>query len=170
MTRGASAGRGPAAQRPSPSRTTRSRAGRPAPCEPADTPAPSGRPTTVTARAAVLVLALASVMVAVALPFKIWLGQRGDIASLTSQAHQTQARLERLTAQDQKWQNPAYVEAQARRRLHYALPGEKTHVVLGPPARGTRAGANAHPVPVTGPWYSQLWQSVEAAGATPASK
>jgi hypothetical protein len=170
MTRSGTAGRGPAAQRPSPSGTKRSRPRRPAqPAVVDDSPA-GGRQTTVTARAAILVLVLASVMVAVALPFKIWLGQRGDIASLVSQTRQTQARLDRLTAQDQKWQNPAYVEAQAKRRLHYAMPGEKTRILLGQPTRETATVAKTHPAVVTGPWYSQLWQSVEAAGKEPASK
>ena len=46
-----------------------------------------------------------------------------------------------LQAQAQaRWQDPAYVEAQARERLHYVLPGETRYVVLGPdeaPARRT---------------------------------
>jgi hypothetical protein len=103
-------------------------------------------------------------MVAVALPFKIWLGQRGDIASLASQTQQTELQLARLNAQDRRWQNPAYVEAQARKRLHYSLPGETTHVLLGRPTTGTTAAASRHHEAAVGPWYSEFWQSLETAG------
>jgi hypothetical protein len=118
----------------------------------------------LTARAAILVVAVASVMVAVALPLKIWLGQRGDIASLVAQTHQTQVHLDQLTAQDKRWQNPAYVESQARKRLHYSLPGQQTHVLLGRPSgAGHPAAVQPHSV-AAGPWYSQFWQSIETAG------
>src|SRR5947209_10795709 len=91
------------------------------------------RRTTLTARAAVLALALASVALAVALPFKIWLAQRGEISTLQTQ---TQAQAQHVTAlqhQQQQWQDPAYVEQQARQRLHYVKPGEKAYIVLGKP-------------------------------------
>jgi hypothetical protein len=164
VNREGAAGRGPGAKRPAPTRTQRTRAASPTRRPPVDGAETSGRQTQVTARAAILVLAIASVMVAVALPFKIWLGQRGDIASLAAQTRQTEVQLGRLNAQDKRWQSPAYVESQARKRLHYSLPGQTTHIVLGRPDRGTPSGASRHPAVVTGPWYSQFWQSVEAAG------
>ena len=45
------------------------------------------------------------------------------------------------------------------------MPGEKTYVVLGKPRKHHRAAAYAPSAPsLNGPWYSRLWQSVEAAG------
>jgi hypothetical protein len=128
------------------------------------------RRTALTGRAAILALTLAFVIVAIALPFKIWLGQRGDISTLDAQIRQSQARVAQLNAQHLKWNDPAYVEAQAARRLHYVMPGQQTQVVLGPrPSHQSKAlaVAIAHPAapPVSdGPWYSQLWQSMKTAG------
>lgn len=170
MKREGAAGRGPGSKRPAPTRTQRSRAASPTRRSSAEATAPGGRQTTVTARAAILVVAVASVMVAVALPFKIWLGQRGDIASLTAQTRQTELQLGRLNAQDKRWQDPAYIEAQARRRLHYTMPGETTHIVLGRPSGGAQAAASRHHPVATGPWYSQFWQSIETAGKSTAGK
>src|SRR5437764_7538744 len=125
------------------------------------------RRTTLTARAAVLALALASVALAVALPFKIWLAQRGEISSLQAQTHAQQQHVEALQRQEQQWQDPAYVERQARLRLHYVMPGEKAYIVLGRPKPKAAAKSAAPAAPaVTGPWYSRLWQTVQTAGAS----
>jgi hypothetical protein len=111
------------------------------------------------------------VIVAVALPFKIWLGQRGDIAALQAQTHRTELRLGRLNAQDKRWQEPSYIESQARRRLHYVLPGQTTHIVLGRSDHsGPTNGAEQQPAATVGPWYSQFWKSVQMAGDGAAAK
>jgi hypothetical protein len=120
----------------------------------------------LTARAAVLAVALASVALAVALPFKIWLGQRGQIASLATQTHTAQQQVARLKAANQRWQDPAYVEKQAQQRLHFVLPGTSSHVLLGKaqPSGGAPSASSTDPTS-TGTWYGQLWSSVEGAGA-----
>jgi cell division protein FtsB len=123
------------------------------------------RRSSLTARAAILAVAVASVALALALPFKVWVAQRGQIASLQAQTRDQQHRVAALKQQQQRWQDPAYVEQQARLRLHYAMPGEKTYVVLGKPNKHHRVAAAAQTGPtLTGPWYSRLWQSVEDAG------
>jgi len=119
----------------------------------------------------VLAVALASVALAVALPFKIWLAQRGQIADLRAQTQQQQRHVAALEAQQQRWSDPAYIEQQARLRLHYVLPGEKAYVYLGPkPAATKPAAPNGSGPAVTGPWYSRLWQTVEVAGTTTTHK
>jgi cell division protein FtsB len=168
MSRKAAAGRGPSGTRRAPARDRRSSAPQPRRTASA---APARR-TALTGRAAILALTFAFLIVAIALPFKIWLSQRGDITSLNAQIRQAQQRVAQLNAQDQKWNDPAYIESQARRRLHYVMPGEKSKIVLGPrPSRRSKAveQAIAHPAapPVSnGPWYSQLWQSMQTAGGS----
>lgn len=123
------------------------------------------RRSTLTARAAILAVAVASVALALALPFKVWVAQRGQIASLQAQTREQEHRVAALKQQQQRWQDPAYVEQQARLRLHYAMPGEKTYVVLGKPKKHHKAAPTAPAEPtLSGPWYSRLWQSVEDAG------
>ena len=123
------------------------------------------RRSTLTARAAILAVAVASVALALALPFKVWVAQRGQIASLQSQTREQEQRVAKLKTDQQRWTDPAYIEQQARLRLHYAMPGEKTYVVLGKPKAHHKAKPAAPSEPtLTGPWYSRLWQSVESAG------
>jgi cell division protein FtsB len=126
------------------------------------------RRSSLTARAAILAIAVASVAFALALPFKVWVAQRGHIASSQAQTREQERRVAALQRQTQRWNDPAYVEQQARLRLHYAMPGEKTYVVLGTPKshrQHHQATAPGGPT-LTGPWYSRLWQSVEAAGTS----
>jgi cell division protein FtsB len=171
MSRKASAGRGPSAARRAPARDRRSSTPRP---KRAQSSAAVRRPA-LTGRAAILALTLAFVIVAIALPLKIWLGQRGDISALDAQIRQAQNHVSQLDAQDKKWNDPAYIESQARRRLHYVTPGQQSTVVLGArPEHQAKAlaAAIAHPAapPVSnGPWYSQLWQSMQTAGGHAAS-
>jgi cell division protein FtsB len=123
------------------------------------------RRSALTARAAILAVAVASVALALALPFKVWLGQRGQISSLQAQTRQQEQQVAQLQQQALRWNDPAYIEQQARLRLHYAMPGEKTYVVLGKPSAHHKAKAATTTGPaLQGPWYSRLWQSVEAAG------
>ncbi|HEX3899233.1 MAG TPA: septum formation initiator family protein [Mycobacteriales bacterium] len=128
------------------------------------------RRTALTGRSAVLALTLAFVIVAIALPFKIWLSQRGDITSLNRQIAQAQTQVSKLSAKDQLWSDPSYVEQQAQQRLHYVMPGESNTVVIAPHkshASKALAQAIAHPAapPASGgPWYTQLWKSMQTAG------
>ncbi|HTW19102.1 MAG TPA: septum formation initiator family protein [Mycobacteriales bacterium] len=171
MTRGEAAGPRPNSKRTARSGPKASRATAAPRRTVAEPPTESrGRSTTLTARAAVLVVAVAAVMIALALPFKLWLGQRSDIASLQSQSQQEQRALDRLNAQGRRWQDPKYVESQARKRLHYTMPGQTTKVVLGrSAARGRSTPARSG----TGSdlaWYSTFWTSVESAGASTTGK
>ena len=125
------------------------------------------RRTTLTARAAILAVALASVALAIALPFKIWLAQRGEISSRQAPTRQQEQHVADLQRQQKQWADPAYVEQQARLRLHYVKPGEKAYVVMGKPKQQSRQTPAATPTPTTtGAWYSRLWQTVQVADTT----
>jgi cell division protein FtsB len=169
MSREDSAGRRPSAKRPASSRAPGGR--KPSPTRRVATKREeTGRGTALTARAAILVLAVASVIVAVAVPFKIWLGQRSDISSLRTQTQQTEQRLSKLNAADKRWQDPSYIESQAHQRLHYVLPGHTSHVVLGRSDVVKASAARQHATATAGTWYSQFWQSIQVAGKASTSK
>jgi cell division protein FtsB len=157
------AGRAPRAGRADASRQRRSRAAIPTRSRPQEVA--RVRRANLTARAAILAVSLASVALALALPFKIWVAQRGEIHALQSQTKVQERRVVQLRQQEQRWNDPAYVKQQARLRLHYAMPGETTYVVVGKPKAHAHHAAPVSKAPVlTGPWYSRLWQSVQAAG------
>src|SRR3954452_8950927 len=153
------AGRAPRGSRTTPSRVRRSRAappGRRPPAQPV-----RRRRAALTARAAVLAVALASVALALALPFKVWVAQRGQISDLQAQTRAAQQRITQLRADEQRWQDPDFVRQQARQRLHYVMPGETAYVVLDD--RNAKRRQARHQAPkqtqLTGPWDSRLWQS-----------
>ena len=167
MSRGDTAGRGPRAARRAPSRTSRSSTPLPKKLSPRAVPPEPPQRTALTARAAILALVIASVMVAVAVPFKIWVDQRGGINSLNAQIRNERARVAQLERQHQRWSDPTYIEKQARRRLHYMTPGAKSHVVYGKKAHARHsATGTTTTLAAGGPWYSQLWQSMQVAGGT----
>ena len=121
----------------------------------------------LTTRAAVLGLVLAALVVSFALPLREYLAQRGEIRRLEqSQAAQRERVAELERARD-RLADPAHIAAEARRRLHYVMPGETAYVVLTPeelpgPTDPT-AEENGLPAGPEAPWYSQVWGSVTAA-------
>ncbi len=101
-----------------------------------------------------------------AIPSKEWLAQRARIASLEESLSVTRANVDSLTQTAARWQDPAYIEAQARARLHFVRPGEVGYVVLTDEHQqestpGTRRALAA--VPSGGPWWSAVWSTVTEA-------
>lgn len=121
----------------------------------------------LTTRAAILGLVLCALLVSAALPLREYLAQRGQIAVARGAQAQQGARVAALRHQLDQLKDPAYVKAQARTRLHFVLPGETAYVVLEPSAPprpvGAAARGSATAAGPEAPWYSQVWDSVEAA-------
>lgn len=178
----AGAGRGPGSRRSGGPRPARPRRGgsRPRGTEPAGRPARAGGPrdtgadatpprrVSLTGRAAVLALVLGVLAVSYAYPLRAWYDQSRERAELRSEAERLEAEVDELETQLRLWDDPAYVEAQARDRLGYVLPGEVGYVVVddtGEPE--TELGPDGLPVLVEGEWYSRLWTSIEAADGPP---
>jgi cell division protein FtsL len=113
-----------------------------------------------TSRAAVLAVVLCAIALSLAYPVREYIGQRRQIDQLTAQRATAEAAVRRLQAEDKKLTSPAYVEQQARDRLHMCLPGQTCYVVI--PGKKPPAAVAPAPAPVT-PWYEKLWGSVRAA-------
>ena len=88
-----------------------------------------------TSRATVLVLVLCSLVAILAYPTRQFLSQRSQIADQRVKAEQARQQVDTLTRERARWQDPEYVKAQARERLHYALPGETPFVSVDPAPR-----------------------------------
>ena len=131
-----------------------------------------GRRPRFTGRAAVLALVLCSLVAALAYPTRQFIAQRAQIAQQRAAAEQAQAQVDELLREKSRWQDPAYVTAQARERLHYGFPGETPFTSVDP---GTGAGAagsatpQAQPGAVKPPWYDSLFESLDSADAASAS-
>jgi cell division protein FtsB len=122
--------------------------------------------TNLTGRAAVLALVVCLLAISLAYPLREYLSQRGDISSIRSRVAQQEKSVADLRSEQKRWQDPAYVERQARERLHFVMPGETSYVVLEPDETPARDGVlPATPRPVArSPWFTDLWRTVEVAG------
>lgn len=102
-----------------------------------------------------------------------YLTQKAENARLVQQVAQARAANENLESELKRWDDPAYVAAQARERLAFVLPGETAFRVVDPeivpdPTAPAVAAAGSGPALVpegtTTPWYTTIWASVRAAG------
>jgi cell division protein FtsB len=116
----------------------------------------AARPT-LTGRAAILILVIAALAVTLAIPLRAWLAQRAEIAALEQDVSQARDRVAGLEAELADWDDPAFVIAQARSRLHFVFPGEVGYVVLGEDDRPVIPAASDQEA--ASPWYTQLWES-----------
>jgi hypothetical protein len=105
---------------------------------------------------------VAALAVTLAVPVRELLSQRSEIAALQVEVTEGQERVDDLTERVADWNDPAYVVAQARSRLHFVFPGEVGYVVLGADERPlTAEGTTATPLKI--PWYGRMWQSLRLA-------
>ncbi|HEX5493886.1 MAG TPA: septum formation initiator family protein [Mycobacteriales bacterium] len=128
--------------------------------------APARRPPGgLTARAAVLGLVVCALVLSLAYPVKQYVAQRGALAALQRQRVQAQSRVDSLERQRRRLSDPAFVEALARKRLQYVMPGETALVVVTPhpQSQRRRTPAPTHDLDASKPWYSQLWDTVRIA-------
>ncbi|WP_210649079.1 septum formation initiator family protein [Nocardioides sp. SYSU D00065] len=164
-TRGARLRRGPAP-------TTIARTGElPAAGGPVGPSSRARRPR-FTGRAAVLVLVLAVLTVSYASSARAYLQQRSHIGDLKAQIAEREASINDLEREKKRWDDPAYVKAQARARFGYLMPGESGYEVIGPDGRPLEAQASLNDpdeVLKTVPkaWWTAAWESMELAGNPP---
>ena len=109
--------------------------------------------------------------VVLAPPLHRYLAARSAVQQAEQQRRDDQKQLAALKAQLKQWDDPAYVEQQARGRLQYAMPGETVYVVVHP---GQKSDLNRPAPKATAPvrvpggtWNQRLWGSVLTADSTP---
>ncbi|MHB1066539.1 MAG: FtsB family cell division protein [Candidatus Nanopelagicales bacterium] len=127
--------------------------------------APAVRPS-FTGRAVILAVVAAILLVALAVPVRAWFAQRATIAALRAEVELAQQQVAELQVSKERWEDPAFVAAEARRRLHFVLPGEVGFVTLG---SGEGPAAEAEAAADQGPWYSELWAALRQADELPAT-
>ncbi|MCW2848801.1 MAG: septum formation initiator family protein [Marmoricola sp.] len=148
--------------------------------ERARTTAPAAPRPRFTNRMAVLVVVLAVLVVSYASSMRAYLQQRSHIADLRSQIAGSQRDITALEREKRRWKDDAFVEAQARERFGWVLPGETSYQVIdrdGKPLQRsdelTDPDSVARPVPES--WWGKVYGTAEAAdhpkkAPTPTSK
>jgi len=124
----------------------------------------------LTGRAAILVLVLAVLAVSYASSLRAYLQQRHQIDELEAQIAEREAAIGDLEREMDRWDDPAYVMQEARKR-GFILPGETPFVVVdanGDPLTDAELDdPSSMGEEETPAWYDGVWSSVKVAGNPP---
>ena len=132
--------------------------------DPAGGRLPPARPR-LTSRAAVLAIVVCAIALSLAYPVREYLSERRQVDQLEGQRQEISVQLKHLRAQYSLLNNPAYIEQQARDKLHMCAAGQTCYVIIdGRP----RAGVTASGAAAGSPWYQRVWASVQQADGKPA--
>ncbi len=147
---------------------SRTRPGGPRPRTQAAAPAAAPRPR-LTGRAAILVLVLAVLMVSYASSMRAYFEQRHQMDDLQADITESRANIRALQREKARWDDPAFVRAQARQRFGWVLPGEIAYQVIdedGKPLDHDDSLSNPDVTTETEQplWWQSAWRSVEVAG------
>ena len=95
-------------------------------------------------------------------PIQNYFTQRAQINALRAQVDGDRAALEAARIELTRWQDPDYVKAQARERLHFVMPGERQYIVTGTPNGEGEVTTNkvADQLEDGAPWYTRMIASI----------
>ena len=118
-------------------------------------------------------LAVLSVLVLLTLSYanslRIYIDQQRDLGLAQQQIQERNQRIGQLEDELRRWNDPAFVKAQARERLGWLLPGETGFRVIGPDGKPLGTGVvlesqnELPPGEHSQMWFDRLWGSVEIA-------
>ena len=102
----------------------------------------------------------------IAPPVKHYFTQRAQISALKSQLAADNSALQKAREELMLWQDPEFVKAQARERLHFVLPGERQYIVINDSTTDTNNGTTKIASALTDgqPWYARLIASISETG------
>ena len=95
-------------------------------------------------------------------PIQNYFTQRAQINALRAQVDSDRSALEAARIELTRWQDPDYVKAQARERLHFVMPGERQYIVTGTPDGDGVVTTNkvADQLEDGAPWYTRMIASI----------
>jgi cell division protein FtsB len=114
-----------------------------------------------TRRAALLAMVVCALALSIAVPLRTYQSPRAEYQAELRQQQALRQQEAELTQAQQQLSDNAQVEAEARTRFGYVMPGETPYVVQLPgglPATGTPS--SGQPTQPEASWYGQLWNSV----------
>ncbi|MGM7669473.1 FtsB family cell division protein [Microbacterium sp. A93] len=112
-----------------------------------------------------VVLFVAAVLLAPTL--RVFLDQQAELRAVQEDIVAERQLEQDFTNEISRWDDPAYIQQQARERFNLVMPGEQTYMVIG----GDEAVEDPVPAPASPgevnpdlPWADALWDSVVRAG------
>lgn len=110
-----------------------------------------------TRRAAVVAIVVCALAFTIAVPLRTYLSQRSEVAAEQQRRTALQDNVAELEARKAQLADPAQVQAEARRRLRYVMPGETPYMVQLPEDKQRQNPVQEQAPPPSGPWYERLW-------------
>jgi cell division protein FtsB len=121
------------------------------------------RGVATTRRAAVVVTVVCALALSIAVPLRTYLSQRDEVQVQEHRQAELRARVSQLEERKAQLADPAQVQAEARRRLRYVMPGETPYMVQVPGDEGLQSGTQPAETPgPQQPWFQTLWNSITA--------
>lgn len=121
----------------------------------------------LTSRALILIAIVAMLLLALSVPVRSWLSQRAEVAALRADIATSSERIAELQTELTRWSDPAFIATEARRRLHFVLPGEIGYVTISSDGRPAEAVLSEAAAQAPRGWHSVLWESIEQADGPP---
>jgi hypothetical protein len=115
------------------------------------------------------VLVLAVLAVSYASSMRAYLEQKEHLEALRQAIAQSEKNIAALRREKRRWEDPAFIEAQATQRLSWVMPGEISFQVIdqnGEPLdhKDTLSDPGGIDVENEPAWWDTAWQTMEAAG------
>ena len=108
-------------------------------------------------------------VVVLAPSLKIFVEQQQEIAQIKADLEAQKAGVKDLESERARWEDPSYIEAQARERLNYVYPGEYSYLVIddgNTVSAGDGQPISAEVQTTQVDWVRMLLSSVLTAGLT----
>jgi cell division protein FtsB len=98
-----------------------------------------------------------------------WWDQRSEIHAKRAEIVERREAIQELENTKRRFDDPAFIEQQARERFGWVMPGEVGYRVIGVDGKiqGELPAPSDIPEPTVVRWYNVLWGTVEAAGRDP---
>ncbi|QHN19761.1 hypothetical protein GII30_06875 [Gordonia amarae] len=113
-----------------------------------------------------MIVAGIAVALTLSAPLRNSMSDRSEFAQLSASNADLRKQIAYYEQKINEQNDPAYIEAQARERLHFVYPGEKSVVMMYPGDDARKAAERKAAEHANNPWYSNLWEAV----ATPPKK
>ncbi|MFD4368317.1 septum formation initiator family protein [Rhodococcus sp. NPDC058521] len=121
-----------------------------------------------TGRALILAVVVLVLALTLAVPLRNYMTQRGEAERVAAERVELETQLAELRILEERYTDPAYVEAQARQRLRFVKPGDTPFQVQLPGDYKEPVRPEEEDEKLPGPWYRDLWKTISEPQPVPA--
>ncbi|MGH3620232.1 MAG: FtsB family cell division protein [Sciscionella sp.] len=108
-------------------------------------------------RAAVLAIVVCALALTIVVPLRTYLSQRTEVTEQVRRAQELRTQVAELRKRKSELSDPEQIQAEARERLRYVMPGETPYMVQLPEDDERVKARQAVPGES---WYARLWEQL----------